>query len=78
MSDEFSKWQRPAGKPETKKPMEVKWKATHGAISKKGDNPYKAEADRDRKIFLWIMAIGLLAAIMVYVIFFTSGNGKMR
>lgn len=76
MSDEFSKWQRPLGRPEHKKPMEVKWKATHGSPNKKSENPYKAEADRDRMVFRVVMAVVLLAAIMVYILFFMTGKTK--
>jgi hypothetical protein len=72
MSDQFSKWQRPLGKPETKKPLEVKWRATHAgsARPKDGSNPYKAEADRDRVIFRWVMLLLVVAGLAIYVMVF--------
>lgn len=73
MSDQFSKWQRPLGKPEPKKPMEVKWRATHAGNARAKDvNPYKAEAARDRIIFRWIMLLVFVVAVGIYVLFFLA------
>ena len=77
MANDFSNWGRPANsKPAAKEPLEVKWRASHaGAVRERRnqeDNPYRAEAERDRVIFRWVMLFVALGALAVYVLFFMA------
>jgi hypothetical protein len=76
MSDEFSNWQRRESRSSSeKKPLDVKWRATHGAgYRTKSDNPYKAEAERDRVIFRWVMISVFIVACIIYLLFFLIPN----
>ncbi len=71
MADEFTKWQRnqPSPQVDHKRPMEVKWRASHTSFTKRGDNPYKKEAERDRVIFRWIMAVVFIVVVVAYIVY---------
>jgi type IV secretory pathway component VirB8 len=74
MANEFSKWDKPnTSKPAAKQPLEVKWRASHARNVREkrtGENPYHAEAERDRLIFRWVMFLVVVTALVVYMLFF--------
>lgn len=75
MIDRFSKWQRPGGKPATKKPLDVKWRSKHaGAMITKDNSESHAEAHRDTVIFRWTILILLCLFIGAYIIYFMSSR----
>jgi len=82
MANDFSNWDRPSNsKPTAKEPLEVKWRASHASAVRerrtKGENPYRAEADRDRVIFRWVLLFVVLGLLAVYLLFFmTPGKGN--
>jgi type IV secretory pathway component VirB8 len=78
MANDFSNWQRSSStsKPTAKEPLDVKWRASHASAVRekrnKGDNPYQAEADRDRVIFRWAILLLVIAVIAIYCLFFMN------
>lgn len=77
MANDFSNWDRPnTTKPAAKEPLEVKWRASHASAVKersaKDNNPYRAEAERDRIIFRWGILVLLLVLLAVYLLFFMA------
>ncbi len=81
MANEFTNWDRPTtSKPQAKQPLDVKWRASHaGAVRerrKAGDNPYAAEADRDRVIFRWALMFLVFVGLATALILFLGSTGK--
>jgi hypothetical protein len=77
MANDFSNWDRPnTSKSTAKEPLDVKWRASHaGAVRErrsKENNPYAAEAERDRVIFRWAMLLLALVGLAVYLLFFMA------
>lgn len=72
MPDEFSTWRRLHERPRTNDPFQTKARHIHRFGRKRGQNVAKAEAQKDRIIFLWVMAIlvgvGIVAAVAAFLI----------
>ena len=72
MPDEFSSWRRLHSKQPVKEPFVTK--ARHIHRFSRGDkvNRAKLEAERDRIIFLWVMAalvaVGIVVAVAAFII----------
>lgn len=72
MPDEFSSWRRLHERPQVKEPFVTK--ARHIHRFGRGDkvNTAKQEAERDRIIFLWVMAalvaVGIVVAVAAFII----------
>ncbi len=72
MADDFSNWQRVNERPQVKEPFTSRARHIHRFGREKQINEAKKEAERDRLIFLWIMAalvaVGIVVAIGTFLI----------
>ena len=67
MSDEFSNWHRVQDRASVKEPFATKARHIHRYGRPQRVNHARREAERDRIIFLWIMAILVAVGIVVAV-----------
>jgi hypothetical protein len=72
MPDEFSSWRRMGDRPPVKEPFVPKALHIHRFGRKERVNRARREAERDRVIFLWVMAalvaIGIVTAVAAFII----------
>ena len=72
MPDEFSNWRRLHERPQVKEPFSTKARHIHRYGKPQKENRAKREAEKDRVIFLWIMAalvaIGIVVVVAAFLI----------
>jgi hypothetical protein len=72
MPDDFSSWRRLQERSQVKDPFVTKARHIHRFHKPHHQNRAKREAERDRMIFLWIMAIlvavGVVAAVAMFLL----------
>lgn len=72
MPDEFSNWRRIHERPRAKEPYVSKLRHIHRFGRVQRVNRAKREAERDRVIFLWVMAallaVGIVVAVAAFLI----------
>jgi hypothetical protein len=77
MPDEFSSWRRMHDRSPVKEPFVTKTRHIHRFGRPERINRAKREAERDRIIFLWIMAalvaIGIVVAVAAFIIHKETG-----
>lgn len=77
MPDEFSNWRRLHERPQVKEPFTSKAKHIHRYSHPKRENTAKREAEKDRVIFLWIMAALVAVGIVVAIAAFMVNQGSV-
>ena len=72
MPDEFSSWRRMHDRSPVKEPFVTKARHIHRFGRPQRINQARREAERDRVIFLWIMAalvaVGIVVAVAAFII----------
>ena len=72
MPDDFSNWRRQNDRPGGKEPFVSKARHIHRFGRPHQVNKAKREAERDRVIFLWIMAalvaVGIVVAVAAFIV----------
>ena len=70
MADDFSSWRRLQERSQVKDPFVSKARHIHRFHKPQHQNQAKREAERDRAIFLWIMAALVAVGVVVAVAMF--------
>lgn len=78
MSDNFSSWRRLQERSQSKDPFVSKARHIHRFNKPKSDNQAKREAERDRMIFLWIMAALVAVGVVVAVAMFLMNKQSVE
>jgi cytoskeletal protein RodZ len=73
MPEDFTNWQKSQPNP-PRKPLDLRWRASHASNQKPKVNPHRQEAERDRVVFRWVLGVVLLLIAFGVIIWIVASQ----